>query len=108
MPSVVSTGGKIYAVSDKGILSCIDAATGELLNRRRVSGNYSATPLLAGGNLYLSSRDGNVWVVKCDESLEDVGNYKFDAQLMATPTTIGNDLLIRTAKKLYRIGNKKG
>ena len=47
-------------------------------------------------------------IVKCDPSLEEVGKQKFDSRLIATPAPVGNDLLIRTEKKLYRIGKKAG
>ena len=108
MPSLITTDGKVYSVTDKGIMSCIDAESGKVLKKKRINGNYSASPLLAGGNIYLCSREGNVSIIKCDESLEDIGKQKFDAKLMATPAPVGNDLLIRTDKKLYRIGNKSG
>ena len=108
MPSMITTDGNVYAVSDKGILSCIDAKSGKVIKRKRVGGNYSATPLLAGGNLYVCSREGVVSIIKCDETLSDVGKESFDGMLMATPAPIGNDLLIRTDKKLYRVGNKRG
>ena len=107
MPSMVSTDGKIFAVNDSGIMICLDAETGKLLHRRRVSGNYSASMLLAGGNLYVCSREGNVSIIKCDETLEEVGKQKFDGRLLATPAPVGDDLLIRTDKKLYRITGKK-
>ncbi len=108
MPSMISTGDKVYAVTDNGIMSCVDAKTGELVKRKRIGGNFAASPLLAGGNIYLSSREGNMTIVKCDPSLEEVGKQKFDSRLIATPAPVGNDLLIRTEKKLYRIGKKAG
>lgn len=103
MPSMVSSEGKVFAVTDDGIMVCLDADSGEVLHRRRVKGNYSATPLLAGGNLYVSSREGLVTILKGDETLADVGKQQFEGRLMATPAPVGNDILIRTSKKLYRI-----
>ena len=59
MPCFLASEGKIYSVSNKGVLFCLDAKTGEELKRIRVGGNFSASPLLAGGNLYLGNREGN-------------------------------------------------
>ena len=50
----------IYAITDKGILNRLDARTGEMQKRKRIGGNFSASPLLAAGQLYLASREGVV------------------------------------------------
>jgi outer membrane protein assembly factor BamB len=103
MPSLIGSGGQIYTISEKGILMCLDAKTGTVVNRQRVGGNFSSSPILAGGNLYLSSREGKMTVVKCSSELETVATNKFDGSLMASPVLVGDDLLIRTEKKLIRI-----
>ena len=103
MPSFVANSGQIYSIQDKGIMSVLNAKTGEELKRYRVGGNFSSSPLLAGGNLYLSSREGKMSIFKCSTDLEEVGVQKFDSSIMATPILIGNDLVVRTEKKLVRI-----
>ena len=107
MPSFVSHNGMLFSVTDKGILNCINTKTGEVIKRKRVGGNFSATPFLADGNLYLPSREGVVTVVKCDATLDNIASNKLDSRIMASPAPLGNDLIIRTEKKLYRISNKK-
>lgn len=105
LPSLVTSGGKVFSILDKGIMVCLDAKSGEMLGRVRVGGNFCASPLLAGGNVYLCSREGTVTVVKADKTLEEVGKHTFeDSRLLATPAPVANDLLIRTDKRLYRIG----
>ncbi len=103
MPSFITDGGQIFSVSDKGIMYCFDAKTGEEINRDRVGGNFSASPLLAGGNLYLSSREGKITIVKCSSELEKIGTQDVGGSIMASPVIFGNDLIIRTDKKLLRI-----
>ena len=103
MPSFLTNGGRIFSISDDGIMYCLDAKTGEELNRARIGGNFCASPLLAGGNIYLSSREGKMTIVKCSSDLEIVGKQNFDSSIMASPVLIGNDLLVRTEKKLVRI-----
>ena len=107
MPSFLASEGKIYSVSNKGILYCIDAKTGKELNRVRIGGNFSASPLLAGSNLYLGNREGKLTIVECTPELEKVGSYNFEGSIMASPILIGDDLLIRTEKKLIRIKANK-
>ena len=103
IPSYIAFEGKIYSISNKGILFCIDAKTGEELKRSRVGGNFSASPLLAGGNLYLGSREGKLTIVKCTPDLEELSAHDFEGAIMASPILVGDDLLIRTDKKLIRI-----
>ena len=103
MPSFVVDSGRLYSVTDKGIMVCIDVKSGEVLKRERLGGNYSASPLLAAGKLYLSSRDGVMKIVTCSSELEPIATNQFDSSIMASPILIGDDLLIRTEKKLIRI-----
>ena len=103
MPSLIARSGQIFAIADNGILRCLDAKTGQIINEKRIGGNFSSSPLLAGGNLYLSSREGSITVVKCSSDLETIATNRFESSLMASPILVGDDLLIRTEKKLLRI-----
>ncbi len=103
MPSMIGLNGNIFAVTDNGILRCFDAKTGKVVNETRVGGKYSASLMLAGGHLYLSSRDGKMIVVRCSPEMETVATNNFEGSLMASPVLVGNDLLVRTDKKLIRI-----
>jgi outer membrane protein assembly factor BamB len=103
MPSLIGDSGRVYSIHDKGIMRVLDAKTGEELNRDRVGGNFSSSPLLAGGNLYLSSREGKMTIINCSADLKEVGSQDFESSLMATPVLVNNDLVVRTEKKLVRI-----
>ena len=105
MPSFVARDGRIFTVTDRGILMCLDAQTGKSLERKRVGGNFSASPLLAANNLYLSSREGVVSVFQCGDGLENIATNKFASPILASPAVVGDDLLIRTENKLFRIKN---
>lgn len=103
MPSFIARDGSIYAIADNGILNRLDARTGDIQQRTRIGGNFSASPLLAGGHLYLASREGVVTVVNCDGEMEIVATNKFGSKIMASPAVVDNDLIVRTSEKLYRI-----
>lgn len=103
MPSFLAHEGLIYSVSDKGIMVCLQAKTGMEVNKGRVKGNYCSSPILAGGHLYLGNRDGTMTIMKCSAEFEVIGTQSFDSAIMATPVLVGNDLVVRTEKKLVRI-----
>ncbi|HAY82626.1 MAG TPA: serine/threonine protein kinase, partial [Planctomycetaceae bacterium] len=50
-PSLLALETEIYMVSDRGVASCIDAASGETHWQQRLGGKYSASPILAAGNI---------------------------------------------------------
>jgi len=102
MPSMVAYQGKIYAINDKGILNCVSASTGERITRKRIGGNYSASPILIGKHLYLSSREGKLTVLNC-ENLEILDSLNLKEPLMASPAIVENDLVLRTKSRLIRM-----
>ncbi|MEM7452725.1 MAG: PQQ-binding-like beta-propeller repeat protein [Planctomycetota bacterium] len=103
MPSFISNDGAVFAVTDRGVLVAIDAETGEEISKKRMISNVSSSPLLAGGNLYIGNRDGEMVVVSCDPEMEVLSKFDFGSPVYASPCVIGNDLLIRTADSLIRI-----
>lgn len=104
MPSFIAADGEVLSVNDKGILFRLDAKSGEILEQKRVGGNFSASPLLANGHLYLSSREGAMTVMKVDDEFQKVSKQKFGSPLMASPVVFQNDLIVRTKDHLFRIG----
>ncbi|MEM7473478.1 MAG: PQQ-binding-like beta-propeller repeat protein [Planctomycetota bacterium] len=105
MPSPIASAGKVFMLSDAGVLTCIQDADGSIAWQERIPGNYSASPILVDGKLYLCSREGVVTVVDISGEFKVLASNEFGQQLMASPAVIGNDLLIRSDEALYRIGN---
>nr|MBA2260591.1 PQQ-binding-like beta-propeller repeat protein [Acidobacteriota bacterium] len=97
--------GLLYALTDNGILSAYDPKTGERIYQQRVAGGsgFSASPVAADGRLYLSSEDGDVYVVKAGRTYELLATNAMGEPLMATPAISGNTLFFRTLSKLVAI-----
>ncbi|WP_417730226.1 PQQ-binding-like beta-propeller repeat protein [Rosistilla oblonga] len=102
-PSPLLIDGELYVISDDGIASCFDAASGELVWKQRVGGKYSASPLMAAGKIYLCSHEGKVSVLKPGREYQLLAENQLDGQLMASPAALGDSLLIRSDTALYRI-----
>ena len=103
-PSPILLDGKLYVLSNNGILTIIDAATGRRCGGCRVGGNHSASPVFANGLLYYCCEEGRVKLV--DTTLESprvVSICPLNGRIMASPAVIGRDLLIRTEGALYRV-----
>ena len=102
--------GRIYFFKGKsGILSCLDAATGKPhYNASRVNGLGTmiyASPIAAGGNVYLTDREGTTVVIKDGPKLEIVATNSLGETIDATPAPVDNELFIRGEKHLFCISN---
>jgi outer membrane protein assembly factor BamB len=90
--------GLLYICSNNGVLTTYDAATGERVYQQRVAAQstaFSASPVAAGGRLYLASEDGDVFVVKAGRAFELLATNPVGEVLMATPAIADGMLILR-------------
>jgi len=107
-PSPLLVDGRIYTVADKnGIVSCIDAASGEIIWQDRIGGTFSASPIYAAGHIYFCDEKGKTTVVKPGDSLNIIAENDLNNGCMATPAPLGKAIFIRTRTAMYRIENQK-
>ncbi len=103
-PSPVLVGHEIYFVSDSGgMVTCLDALSGEAHWQERIGGNFSASPLHANGKIYFHSREGVTTVLKAGTSFEVLATNELDGELMASAAVDKDALVLRTDKAIYRI-----
>jgi outer membrane protein assembly factor BamB len=98
--------GLLYIVTDNGILSAYQVSDGQRVYQQRLSpgaGGFSASPVAAGGRLYLASEDGKVFVVRTGRTFELLAANDMNEVCMATPALSGDLLLVRTQGHLYAL-----
>jgi outer membrane protein assembly factor BamB len=98
--------GKIYVVSEIGIVSRIDAASGKIEASLPLGGRYSSSAAHADGHLYFLSEEGETKVVRPGPKMELVATNPLDDGFMASPAFDGDSLYLRTKSHVYRIGKK--
>jgi outer membrane protein assembly factor BamB len=103
-PSPLLVGDELYYVSDTGVLSCVDAKSGQMLWQQRVGGNYSASPVFAEGRVYLLSEEGTTTVFAPGKEFRRLGINRLDGTTLASIAIADRSLFIRTDTHLYRIG----
>jgi outer membrane protein assembly factor BamB len=103
MPSPLLVGKELYLLSDGGIATCLDAASGRVLWTKRLTGNFCASPLLADGKIFVSNRDGATMVIEPGDEFQELAINRLEGAIMASPAALGHALYIRTDKALYRI-----
>lgn len=109
LPSPIVVGKYLVVVSLRpGLATCYDAATGKELDRARLEGNFSASPLAANGLSYIPNEAGDVFVLKPGAKLELVATNKIDATdseiFRASITPSKSELLLRSDRMLYCVG----
>ena len=107
IPSPLLYEGLIfYNQSNQAILTCLDAKTGEVaFGPKRVGelSNIYASPVGAGGRVYLTGRNGNTLVLERGPEYKVTALNKLDERFDASPALAGNQLFLRGAKHLYCI-----
>jgi outer membrane protein assembly factor BamB len=105
LPSPLVYGEHLYTVGNNGILSVYDAKSGTRIYRQRVGegGSFMASPVMAAGKLYISSEDGDAYVVKAGATYELLSKNPIGEPILATPALAGDLLLVRGAKHLFAI-----
>ena len=103
---LLSNGRVYYHKGKTGILSCVDAKTGKMLYSASRIPNINSTyasPIAAGGHVYLTGRSGNTVVIKDSEQLEIVSTNSVGEGVDATPAPVDDELFIRGAEHLFCI-----
>jgi outer membrane protein assembly factor BamB len=106
-PSPLVTDGRLYMTTDLGILTCLDAATGKELWRQRLSGNFSASPTLADGKIYLLNEEGSTLVIANSAKYELLATNQLDGRTLASPAPVDGAIYLRTDTHLYRLEEPK-
>ncbi len=110
-PSPVLFDGKLYTLTDNGMLSCFDAKTGKpYYHQQRLPKpyNFKSSPIGANGKLYLASEDGDVVILKMGEKYEVLATNTLQDQLfIASPVIINGEIFLRGQNTLFCISEKK-
>lgn len=96
-------------MKEGGILSALDAETGEPRYRRQRlgdTGDYYASPVAANGHIYVSSMSGTVTVLRAGDELEVVAENALGEAIMGTPAFKGDTIYVRAGEHLYAFAER--
>ena len=106
--SPVLHDGILYFVTDRGMVSAVDAKSGEkFYHQQRLPESYTfkASPVAASGKLYLASEEGDVIVLKLGKTYEVLATNKMgDEMFVSSPVIVGGDLFLRSQDELFCFG----
>jgi outer membrane protein assembly factor BamB len=102
----VLAAGRLFLVSDGGVATCLDAATGSIHWEERLGGNHWASPLAADRRVYFFNQEGQAFVVEAADQIRLLATNRLDSGLVASPAVSGASLFLRTETHLYRVGQQ--
>lgn len=106
VPSPLVHEGRLIVVEDDGVASSFDASTGKPGWKHRLSGGFTASPILAGGLVFATNEAGTTHIFRPGSKFESVAENSVGEPVFASPVIAGGKLYLRTAQSLYCIGVK--
>jgi outer membrane protein assembly factor BamB len=101
VPSPISFGPYFLVVSDRGVATCLEAATGTPVWRERLGGGHSASLVSAGGLVYFQADKGITTVVKPGPTFTVVARNELEERTFASPAISSERLYLRSEQHLF-------
>jgi outer membrane protein assembly factor BamB len=108
VPSPILYQDYLYIMTDRGILTCLDARTGEVKyegGRIPIPATFTASPVAFDGKILLTSEDGDTFIIKAGPKHEVLGTNSVGEPVYASPAIADGRIFIRGEHNLYCIGS---
>ena len=104
--SPVLHGDYLYLMTDAGLITCLDAKTGEMKyegGRPPVAGSYRSSLVAYGDRVLQTSEDGETFVIKAGPTHEIIGRNSVGEPVWASLAFARGTIYIRGDKHLFAI-----
>jgi outer membrane protein assembly factor BamB len=105
--SLVFMNGLLFMANDTGVITAVDATSGDRVWQHRVPGVFSASPLAADGRVYFVSESGRTIVMRASRTAEVLAQNDLDARLVASPAAARGRIFLRGDDRLFAVGAGK-
>jgi outer membrane protein assembly factor BamB len=85
------------------VVTCVQAATGEIVWRGRVGGSFSASPVVVGGAVVNVSADGEIVAIADGAAFEVLGRGSLGETCRASPAVAGGTIFFRSTRRLFAL-----
>lgn len=107
LSSPVLVEGRVYFITSKGIVCCVDAKTGEEVWVERIGGAFVASPLVVGDRIYFCDEHGKTTVVKAGPKYEVLAENHLSEGGRSSPACAYGAIYLRSFSKLYKLAKTK-
>ncbi len=107
VPSAILVGDYYYIADDHGIGTCLDAATGKQVWRKRFGGDFTSSPVSADGRIYFTNETGTTLVIRAHtKQFEELSRNTIDQLVYASPAISAGRIFMRSASHLWCLGGE--
>jgi outer membrane protein assembly factor BamB len=110
VPMLLTQGGRLLGVNDKGMALCCDLATGKMVYNERLADAFSASPVLVDGKMIAVDERGRLYVV--DPSVRGtkpavLSRVELGEAVIASPAVGDGKIWVRGENHLFCLGTRK-
>lgn len=98
--------GLIFLAGDSGIITCVDAETGEKLWQERTGAIFSASPVAGDNKVYFAAESGETFVYAPERSPRVLARNSIDGRIVASPAIADGRIYLRTDSRLIAVGGR--
>jgi outer membrane protein assembly factor BamB len=103
VPCLVAKDGLLFLWGDKGIMVCLEQATGREIWVERIDGAFSGSPICVEDRLYCVTEDGTVVVLHAGAEFRELGRTPLGDDCHSTPAVAGGTLYFHTFRHLIAV-----
>lgn len=111
VPSPIALGQYVYLMTDRGIVTCLDAETGKVVyegGRPPVPSTFFASPVAYGDRLLMTNEEGDTFVIRAGPRHEVRRTNSIGEPVYASLALAGGTIFIRGERHLYAIRASDG
>ncbi len=98
--------GLLYMATERGIVTCIEAESGEIVWRERLQGVFSASPVAADGKVYLTNEAGETFVLAAGREFKILARNPLGERTVGSLAISNGRIFLRTDDHLFSIGKE--
>lgn len=106
VPTPLYLEGRLYVISDSGIASALEAATGRVIWSERLRAEFFGSPVLIDGKIYVPTTKGEMIVLATGDTFNQLARNPIGEGTHSTPCVDGNRLYVKTFTHLVCVGAK--
>jgi outer membrane protein assembly factor BamB len=106
VPTSVCLGKLLFLWADDGVVSCVQAASGEVTWQERLGKHFFSSPVCVDGRLFCVSTSGEVVVIQASDRFKLLASNPLGETTHSTPAVAGGRMYIHTSKHLVSIGGR--
>jgi outer membrane protein assembly factor BamB len=106
VPSPIFYGDYVYLITDKGLVTCIEAKTGAVKyegKRPGPGGQFAGSPVAYDGKILLTSEDGETHVIQAGPEFAVLRTNSVGEPVLASPAIANGTIFIRGKDHLFAI-----